>query len=195
MYDDDVYKQVAELHIIGIDQGFLSSLGKKFLVLLYKAIDESDDSVLIVENENGVITGFISGGHGMRSIYKRMILHFPQLMLALLPQILNPLKLWGILEILTHQRHDGINADISRLPHHELFSVVVAPNYRGKGIAEKLYSSLCRYFSEHGVNEFKILVGKNLEAAHHFYQRMGAKAKLETNLHKGDTSIIYIQRI
>ena len=42
------YRSVAELHAANIDQGFLSSLGVAFLSLMYRAIDEVDESILVV---------------------------------------------------------------------------------------------------------------------------------------------------
>ena len=79
------YEQVADLHAKAIGQGFLSSLGTSFLVLLYKAIDESPKAFLIVEEEDGQVVGFVSGGLGMGPIYRRLLAHPVRLALAILP--------------------------------------------------------------------------------------------------------------
>ena len=46
------YRQVARLHMEGIRRGFLSTLGEKFLALLYDCIDDAPETVLLTEMEN-----------------------------------------------------------------------------------------------------------------------------------------------
>jgi ribosomal protein S18 acetylase RimI-like enzyme len=194
-HPNTMYAQVAQLHVDGIKGGFLPTLGLRFLVLLYRAIDEAEGSVLIMETEGSRVLGFAASGHGMMPIYKRMLYRFPALALALFPQILSPRKLRGIFEILSHGYGGGNGMPDEELPKHELFSIVVAPEMRGKGIADKLYTRLLQHFAECGVAEFKILVGKDLIGAHQFYQRMGAHPKFEVDFHKGSASTVYIQKV
>ena len=35
VFDSDIYRQVAWLHIASLDRGFLTTLGERFLALLY----------------------------------------------------------------------------------------------------------------------------------------------------------------
>ena len=60
-----IYRRVAQLHAENINQGFLSSLGLNFLMLLYQAIDESPVSVLILAWEDNQVVGFVSGALGL----------------------------------------------------------------------------------------------------------------------------------
>lgn len=48
-YSSVVYHKVARLHCEHINQGFLATLGPPFLALLYEAIDQGEDSALIVK--------------------------------------------------------------------------------------------------------------------------------------------------
>ncbi len=53
-------EKIAKLHVQGIQTGFISSLGVRFVTELYKAIAESQTSFGFVEQENGVIRGLCS---------------------------------------------------------------------------------------------------------------------------------------
>ena len=46
-----------------------------------------------------------------------------------------------------------------------------------------------------GVDKFKIVVGEKLKEAQNFYEKMGAKKVKEFELHKGEKSFIYIQKV
>ena len=68
--DKSIYKQVAELHVTMIPDGFLSSLGVKFLSLLYEAIDKSERNFLdMALNEDGYVIGFVAGGSSYSEVY------------------------------------------------------------------------------------------------------------------------------
>ena len=58
----DLYAQVAHLHAVGIDRGFLTTLGEGFLALMYQAIDETPGAVLLTELEGPRVLGFVRGG-------------------------------------------------------------------------------------------------------------------------------------
>ena len=64
-----IYKKIARLHKLSINQGFLSTLGEPFLALLYEAIDSDPNSILLTEEINGKILGFLAGGKNMKYVY------------------------------------------------------------------------------------------------------------------------------
>ena len=187
----EVFRAVAHLHFEHINQGFLSSLGIPFLTLLYEAIDENKESVLIVEKVGGKVIGFVSGTAGLGPIYKQLLLRLHRLVWALFPSILSPSKIYKILEILLINRSDKLLTD---LPRQELLSIVVNPTHQGQGHAEKLFLSLCEHFKDSNVTEFRILVGGSLSRAHAFYTKLGSIPVAEIEVHKGQTSVIYIKR-
>ena len=186
------YRQVAVLHAANIDQGFLATLGVPFLALMYRALDEAEGSVLLTEEQGGRVVGFVSGAAGMGPIYRRM-LHRPlRLGVSLLPSMVRPARLKRILEIL---RYSG-RADVSQpLPHAELLSVAVDRAVRGTGVAEKLYRRLQSHFAAHGINAFRITVGDSLAPAHRYYQKMGATPVGRIEVHAGEGSVVYVQRV
>lgn len=187
---EDSYWQVAALHAQCIGQGFLATLGIPFLALMYRAIDEADGSVLLIERRNGQIAGFVSGGVGMRAIYRRMLRSPIRLGWSLLPVLFKPHSLARIVEILRYGRGQP---SLVAFPEAELLSIAVAPEVRGSGVAESLYRRLVAHFEGQGVSAFKITVGDALAPAHRFYLRMGAVPAGKVEVHAGDASTVYVQ--
>lgn len=184
------YRQVAVLHAANIDQGFLATLGVPFLALMYRALDEAEESVLLTEEQGGRVVGFVSGGEGMGAIYRRMLRYPVRLGLSLLPSLVRPKRLKRILEIL---RYGGGASTGQDLPHAELLSIAVDASVRGTGISERLYRRLQAHFSGRGVGAFRIVVGDSLAPAHRYYQKMGAKPVGRIEVHAGEGSVVYVQ--
>jgi ribosomal protein S18 acetylase RimI-like enzyme len=186
-----VYRRVADLHIACINQGFLATLGPRFLSLLYQAIDESTDGVLIIRRDGEQIVGFVAGAYGTGSIYRGMLRHWFRLISSLAPAAASPRKLWRIFEILGY----GRNATAVALPRAELLAIAVDGSCRGRGHAAQLYQNLCEHFRSRDIHQFKIVVGSTLYPAHRFYGRMGATRVATLQVHRGETSIVYCHSI
>lgn len=183
---------VARLHADAIDQGFLATLGVGFLSLLYRAIDESPSGILLVEEREGRLAGFVAGSEeGMGPILRRLLRHPLRLAAALLPVVAHPARLGGIVEVL---RAGGHASDTAGLPRAELLSLAVAPSHRRQRVAEALYARLRERFAARGIASFRIVVGASLLPAQRFYERMGARAAARTEVHRGNPSIIYVQQ-
>lgn len=182
----DTLRQVALLHAEAIDQGFLSSLGPRFLYELYRAIDAAPDAFLLVEERDGRVAGFIAGSSDLAAVRRRLLRRPLALLAALAPVLLQPRKLAGVLEALR------AGASPAGLPRAELLSLAVARGYRGSGVADALYARLVTAFSRMGVPSFRIMVGAGLGAAHRFYRRMGAVPRGTIEVHRGQGSIIYV---
>ena len=157
---------------------------------MYEAIDEAPGSILIVDEAGGQVRGFVSGGTGMRAIYRCMFAHPLRLGLALLPSLLRPRQIWRMVEVL---RYGGGVASPASLPNAELLSIAVDPAWRGKGVSESLYRRLMAHFLASGVHQFRVTVGDALLPAHRFYVRMGAVAVGKLAVHTGGNSTVYVQ--
>lgn len=190
MADEAIYGQVAALHAAAIDQGFLSELGPRFLTLLYEAIDRSPASILIVDVEAGQLRGFVSGGTGLGPVYRHLLKRFPALVWALWPVIFSPRKLRRIAEVLLHT---GKQAPAD-LPVAELYSIAVSPDFRGRGVAERLYVALRAAFAGRGIAEFVIVVGDALAPAQAFYRKMGAEPIARVQVHGDAGSVLFVDR-
>lgn len=191
MHSHAIYRQVAELHAAAIDRGFISQLGPHFLTLLYEAIDRSPTSVLILETKEGRLCGFVSGGSGLGSIYRHLLRRLPALIAALWPVLFSPRQLRQIAEVILHTSKQPA----ANLPKAELYSIAVSPEFRGTGVAERLYRNLRSSFAESGVPEFKIIVGEMLAPAQAFYRKMGAEPKMTLQVHDGVGSTIFLDRL
>ena len=191
IYSSVVYHKVARLHCEHINQGFLATLGPPFLALLYEAIDEGEDSALIVKEVDGNVVGFVSGAASLRPIYKRLLFRPFSLFIALISCFLSLSKLLKIIEILRISKNNPV---LKGLPRHELLTIVVDPQYQGQGHAEYLFSSLCSYFKAVNVANFKIVVGGDLARAHAFYLKMGCAVAGEIEVHKGKDSLVYVRQ-
>lgn len=189
---DRRYREVAELHARCLDQGFLATLGVRFLTLMYKAMDQADTVTLITEEREGRVVGFITGGTGMGPIYKRMLRSPVRLGLALAPALVRPAKLRRILEILRYSSKGSLPEGV---PEAELLSLAVAHEARGSGVADTLYRKLVEDFQARDVDAFRIIVGEALAPAHRFYRRMGASVAGELEVHEGEPSKVYVHRI
>lgn len=190
-----VFRQVAALHADNIANGFLATLGPGFLALLYRAIDESDDSVLLVEFQGDRVVGFIAGATSLRAVYMRMLRHPVAMLRVMMPIALRGRTLARVLEIL---RYEGKATNEHRnLPKAELLSLAVTPALRGPAggsIAERLYGRLVTHFQERGEPGMRIVVGPRLARAQRFYRRMGAEVVGTIEVHHLEQSILFVHR-
>ena len=188
--------RVAQLHAANIDQGFLSTLGPRFLSLIYQAIDECPEACLLLAREGDQVVGFVAGTLNMGPVYRQLRRHWLALGLSLAPSLLIPRRLWRILEILRYSRGGGGEVTaVPTLPAAELLGIAVDPACRGRGIAEDLYAGLKLFFATRGLGEFKIIVGAPLAPAHRFYRRLGAVPVAEIEVHRGAASTVYVQKV
>ncbi len=192
MSDAQFYRRVAHLHAACIDQGFLTQLGEGFLALMYEAIDESPSGWLITESDHDQVVGFVSGCVAMRPIYARMLRRPLRLLATLAPSLLRASRLKRIVEILRYGRKRPPGTP---LPRAELLSIALAPTFRGQGRADALYHRLEERFAAMGVMAFRVTVGESLLGARRFYARMGAVRIGEVQVHSGERSLVYVQRV
>lgn len=190
----DLYAQVARIHALGIDRGFLTSLGEGFLAVLYEAVDACPEAVLFTEVDNGKVLGFVAAAEGMGPIYRQMLNDWPRLVRTLAPVALSPRKVWRIVELLRHKKRDETTGP-GEVPKLELLSIAVAPAALRQGVARRLYFRLMDHARETGAPGFRIVVGDGLYAAKRFYTGMGAVPKTTVTVHGGSNSTVYVQRV
>lgn len=145
-----------------------------------------------MESKNGKVIGFVAGGCGMGSIYRQMLKQWPRLFFTLFPSIFNPFKLKKILEIIFNNSNKSSKFCVHQ---NELFSISVSQEFRGQGVAERLYRKLCQWFVSNGASSFKIVVGENLARAHAFYLKMGANPFEKITIHAGEISTLYLHNL
>lgn len=183
------YREVAQLHIDCIDQGFLPKLGVDFLTLMYECLDEDAGALLLTCERDGRVVGFVTSAASLGGVYRRMLRRWWRLTLALGPSLVRPRRVLRILEIV---RYSAAAPAAAALPRAELLSLAVSPKWRGTGCAEELYQGLTRALAQRGEPAFKIVVGAPLTPAHRFYRRMGAEPAAQIEVHRGEASTVYV---
>lgn len=184
-------ENVACLHREYIKSGFLSSLGLPFLALMYRSMSNSDNAFCVVAKDNNLIIGFASGAISVGAFYKDFLRrNFIKVSMILLPKIFNIRFVKKIFETLFYPARKEQN-----LPKTELLSIVVDENYRGKGIAQKLFVKLEDEFRSRNIKQFKVVVGSKLIAACKFYEKIGGVFCTEVEVHKGEKSRVYVWEI
>ena len=78
------------------------------------------------------------------------------------------------------------------LPRAELLSIVVKKEKWGSGIAKELLERLKEEFSIQGLNQFKVVVGVENIRACRFYENAGSKLVKQIEVHRGETSNVYL---
>lgn len=185
-----IYFDVAKLHMKSIQSGFLTTLGLKFLALMYRCIDESDFTILIVKYNNSKLIGFVTGSLGTGSLYKKMFNHPFQLVLALFPNIFKISKIKQVFEIYNYMYGENRK----NYPKAELLTICVESDFRRKGIALNLYKQLSNYFKSKSVSKFVIIVGQSLKA-NAFYKSQGAEIVGEIKIHQDINSNLFVQSL
>ncbi|MDA8845088.1 GNAT family N-acetyltransferase [Candidatus Pelagibacter bacterium] len=185
-----MYVDVAKLHIDCIKKGFLPSLGVKFLALLYRCIDESDFSTLIVKYKDCQLIGFVTGTLDHSNLYKKMFSYPLDLFIALIPIVFNVKKIIKVIDIRKHMS----GSKRSKYSKAELLTICVHPDHRQQGIAVDLYEKLSNYFRSVFVYEFVIIVGQSLKA-NLFYKKRGVELVDEIQVHPNINSNLYIQKL
>lgn len=184
--------QVSAMHFSLLRDGFLASFGADFLYLLYKEIYASDSATLIIVREGNFVSGFISGGTGLKHIYLRLLKSPVKLIRAIVPKLIN--RGTFVLLIGLIFRNKRVKYSSKKKTSAELYSICVAREYQGTGLAAELYMKLSKYFEDNNVDEFLIFVGDNLDRAQGFYIKSGAVKVGSLAQGAGKTSVIFSQK-
>ncbi|GLY08583.1 MULTISPECIES: GNAT family N-acetyltransferase [Actinoplanes] len=181
---------VARLHAAEVPEGFLSSLGEPVLRTLYRHVGSSELGVLFVAESlpAGEPLGYICGALDTSALLREFaVRRWPIAVPQLAPRLLHPRRLYRMLETLTYP-----GAADPALPRAEIMNFVVVPSLRGRGVADRLFDHLIRWFGDHGEPAVKVVTGERQRRAHGFYEKSGAEPRGRTAVHRGAQSRIYV---
>jgi GNAT superfamily N-acetyltransferase len=173
------FQQVARLHAEGIKEGFLSTLGIRFLAVLYKGIANAAGSGVLVAVEGDRCLGFIAYARDVKACYKQVLkLTWPSLMMAMLPNAVNPSIYKKAFETLLYPflRRDAVKEGIDEKTgglRPELLSMAVAEDARDKGIGKLLVQAVDEEMRRMDVAGYYVVTHGVDERANGFYQRCG----------------------
>jgi len=187
--------ELAKLHTITINQGFLVKLGIRFLNLLYQYLIREEIVIILIEN--GEVIGFVSCSTSSKGIMRNFILKYPVALWFLLTSIVQKPAL--IKPMLETYRAPGLsieNADKSEeIPVVELLSICVKPDCQSSGIGLDLLTALETELRERGVNRYKVIAGDKLVGANKFYLKNGFHLIKQISIHGKDLSNLYVKEI
>ena len=183
--------QIARLHINSISTGFISSLGERFVTVLYQAIADSPYGFGFIAEENGSVLGFVTFAMDINQLYKSIIFKKGIKFAVLLAgKMFSISRIKRVLQTLFYPSR----VKSSALPSAELLSIAVAPEGRGKGIGKELVAESFKECRKRGLDKVKVLVAAENEAANKLYQKCGFGQVTQIDSH-GVLSNIYIKEL
>lgn len=171
---------VADLHIAGINRGFLSSLGPEFVVGLYQILANHKDSLVLVAREEGQVLGFAAFSKNIKSLYFAAAAHFGIRLVRTMGRKLfsgqRIIKMLGTILYPFRKRR-------CNLPAAELLATAVSPSARGKGIATMLVKDGMSKLAAQGLESIKVLVAADNIPANTLYLKCGFEVVCQTESH------------
>lgn len=182
--------RVAMLHIEGISTGFIASLGAGFVTSLYRAISESKSSFGYVAEQEDEVIGFVAFSKNLSGLYKEILKkNFIRFGFLLAGKMLSFKNIKKVAQnVLYPSKMKKLH-----LPQAELLSIVVSSKGRGKGIARELVIRGLENCRSAGIDEVKVLVAKDNDAANSLYQKCNFEFFAELDSH-GVASNIYVAK-
>ncbi len=178
---------LARLHAEGLPDAFLPALGEPFLRRLYRTMVADLRAVVLVAEDGSGVLGFVAGTGSVAGLYRRFLLRrgMPAVLSAA-PRLVRPSVLRRAIETAAYPvRAPG-------LPAAELLSIAVGPGGRGRGVGRALARELLRRLAALGVEEVKVVVGADNEAANRLYEGLGFRLERRLEVHRGAASNVWV---
>jgi ribosomal protein S18 acetylase RimI-like enzyme len=188
-------RQVAQLHIQTINQGFLPKLGVSFLQSLYRFLIKKE--LVLVYKEEDEVRGFVSCALSSQGIMKRFLVSSPAGVLKIgwavlkKPALLKPLWETFRAPLLSVSE----NKNEPSIPETELLSISVSPLAQQGGIGTKLLAALEKELVNRGITSYKVIAGEKLEGANKFYCKNGFVLVRQITIHSNEVSNVYVKEI
>jgi ribosomal protein S18 acetylase RimI-like enzyme len=170
---------IAALHAERIGEGFLVTLGPRFLRRLYRRIALSPDAVLVIADSGGRVVGFVAAASSTRRLYGQFLRRDAlPVGLAAAPAVLRaPRQVWETF------RYGS--ADEDDLPAAEILSIAVAQDATGQGIGGALLGAAQKELTHLGAAEARVVTAVDNAAALAMYEHAGFRRRSRTEVHAG----------
>jgi ribosomal protein S18 acetylase RimI-like enzyme len=185
---------VATLHVSEIREGFLATLGARFLRHLYARIVESPHGFLIVtetQSERGGVTvsGFVAGAVSVRSLYREFLWRDGLVAsLSSAPQLVRSLpRVW---ETLRYGSGQPPVDHAASGPEAELLSLAVAGDSRRQGLGGVLVDAFLSETASRACTSARVVVGADNDSAVALYRRGGFETAGTLEVHEGTPSLL-----
>lgn len=172
---------LARLHTDSIDGGFLPSLGQRFMTLLYRAMTEWPQSVVVVADAGAGPVGFVSGVRTTRGFYRYFLRRYGvRAALSALPALWRPAVLRRAFETLRYGQSGPDGA--------ELLAMAIHSGWRRQGLAAGLGERFLSSVREGGADRVRVVVGSDNAAAIAAYEKLGFVDTGGVEVHSGEPS-------
>ena len=198
---------VAALHSDAISEGFLSSLGDRFLRRLYARIVASSHGFLLVaehpqtddtsasDNRPSSVAGFVAGSAEVGRFYREFFLRdglsvaFSSgvRLMRSLPRVVENVRYGARAE---HNCGDRAVGEKRTEPEAELLALAVAPSARRAGVGAALVEAFLTSAAAGGSASARVVVGMENEAAIALYTDAGFREATRFEIHSGIRSML-----
>ena len=195
--------EIAQLHVTAINEGFLSSLGVRFLRRLYARIATSRHGFLIVAHDGGEsddgpprVIGFVAGATSLGALYREFLVKDGfQAAVSSAPQLVRSLP--GVFETLRYgapgpRGESGLVREdrVPGVPESELLAIAVAEGGRRRGTGAALVAAFQSAAAVRGSRSARVVVGADNHGAIALYEDSGFRTVRHLELHAGTTSLL-----
>ncbi len=179
---------MARLHSEGIAEGFLPSLGPKFLTRLYGRILRTEHAFAYVAGDRDAVVGFVAGALDISDLYRTFLVRDGVIAgLSSAPRIARSLP--RVIETLRYPAR----SDLPRLPDAEILAVAVDAAHHGQGHGRALVEMAVREFERRGVRSIKVVAGADNAIAAALYRSCGFVEEHELRVHAEVASVAYVR--
>ena len=173
---------IAVLHAAEIREGFLPTLGTRFLTRLYRRIVRSQSSFAFVADRGDGAVGFAAGTESLRALYRSFMLRDGLVTVVVCgPRLARSWR--RVSETLRYPTHEAVD-----LPPAELIAIAVGRDARGLGLGHLLVDAITAEFSRRGVGAARVVAGADNEPALRLYRACGFRSAATLQVHKGTAS-------
>jgi ribosomal protein S18 acetylase RimI-like enzyme len=179
---------VAALHAERIAEGFLATLGPRFLTRLYRRMVRSPRAFVVVAGERDGLDGFVAVAEDTRRFYREFLLREGVAAAAASARALlrSPRRVWETLRYGTG--HAG------NLPPAEVLSVAVAPRAAGRGLGTALVTAAVAELERRDIHAVRVVTAVGNTPALRMYERAGFTQCTRVVLHAGVEQEVLVWR-
>jgi ribosomal protein S18 acetylase RimI-like enzyme len=172
----------ATLHATQIREGFLASLGPRFLRRLYRRVPYVPGSFLLVVEVEGRIVGFLAGSVDVGALYREFLIRDGAFVaLGCAWRLLRSPR--RVLETLRH----GTSEDRGE---PELLAIAIDLGARGLGGGRLLVEGFLTEIARRGRSTAHVVVASGNDRAVALYRRTGFEVVERFELHRGSESLL-----
>lgn len=172
----------AALHAGQIHEGFLASLGPRFLGRLYRRVPRVPGSFLLVLETEGRAVGFLAGSVDVGDLYRAFLVRDgARAVLDCAGRLVRSPR--RVLETLRH----GTSSEPAEA---ELLAVAVDPTARGLGGGNMLVEGFLTEIARRGRSTADVVVASGNAPAIALYRRTGFAVVERFELHRGSESLL-----